>query len=59
MHLLTAYIDDATAEVARPLDRLVSVALQASRTEGMAKEHLLQQFEAKANFVSDQIKVIR
>ena len=58
MQLLTAYIDDLTAEVARPLDRLVSVALQASRTEGMAKEHLLQQFEAKANFISDQIKVI-
>ena len=58
MHLLTAYIDDLTARVAGPLDRLVSVALQASRTEGMAKDHIMQQFEKKEKFINDQMEVI-
>ncbi len=59
MHLLTAHIDDLTANVAGPLDRLVSVALQASRTEGMAKEYLLNQFEDKENFTKTQLEVVR
>ena len=59
MHLLTAHIDDLTAGVAGPLDRLVSVALQASRTEGMAKDHLMGQFENKSSFVIDQLEVVR
>lgn len=59
MHLLTANIDDLTAGVAGPLDRLISVALQASRTEGMAKDHLMEQFEKKEAFVSDQLDVVR
>ena len=59
MHLLTANIDDLTARVAGPLDRLVSIALQASRTEGMAKDHLMGQFEKREGFVSDQLDVVR
>ena len=59
MHLLTAHIDDLTASVAGPLDRLVSVALQASRTEGMAKDHLLGQFEDKATFTKTQLELVR
>ena len=59
MHLLTAYIDDLTANVAGPLDRLVSVALQASRTDGMAKEHLLEQFKAKKEFATGQLEKVK
>ena len=59
MHLLTAHIDDLTASVAGPLDRLISVALQASRTEGMAKDYLLNQFEEKANFTRRQLDLVR
>ena len=58
MQLLTAHIDDLTAEVAAPLDRLVSVALQASRTDGMAKEHLLTQFDKKAVYISEKVEEI-
>ena len=59
MHLLTAHIDDLTASVAGPLDRLVSVALQASRTEGMAKDYLLNQFEDKRMFTKTQVEAIK
>jgi hypothetical protein len=59
MHLLTAYIDDLTARVAGPLDRLVSVALQASRTEGMAKDHLMGKFEQKEEFINDQLDTVK
>ena len=59
MHLLTAHIDDLTAEVAAPLDRLVSVALQASRTSGMAKEKLMEQFLSKETFINDQLDEVR
>lgn len=59
MHLLIAHIDDLTASVAGPLDRLVSIALQASRTEGMAKDYLLNQFEEKARFTREQLGVVR
>lgn len=58
MHLLTAHIDDLTATVAGPLDRLVSVALQASRTDGLAKDHLMEQFEKKERFIDDQMEVV-
>lgn len=58
VHLLTAHIDDLTAEVSAPLDRLVDIALQASRTDGMAKQHLLKQFENKASFLTDQLEVV-
>ena len=59
MHLLTAHIDDLTAEVAAPLDRLVSVALQASRTSGMAKEQLMKNFQSKETFINDQLDEVR
>ena len=59
MHLLTAHIDDLTAGVAGPIDRLVSVALQASRTGGMAKDYLMNQFEEKAAFTKSQLEVVR
>ena len=36
-----AHIDALTAEVAAPLDRLVDIALQASKTTSLAKQHLL------------------
>ena len=58
VHLLTAHIDDLTAEVSAPLDRLVDIALQASRTDGMTKEHLLKQFENKASFLTDQLELV-
>ena len=58
MQLLTAHIDDLTAEVAAPMDRLVSVALQASRTDGMAKDHLLTQFDKKAGYITDKMEEI-
>ena len=59
MHLITAHIDELIAKVSAPLDRLVDIALQASRTTSMAKQHLLGKFEAKASFISDQLEVVR
>lgn len=59
MHLLTAHIDDLTTNVAGPLDRLISVALQASRTDGMAKDHLMEQFEKKQSFASNQLDRVK
>ena len=53
VHLLTAHVDDLTAGVAAPLDRLVDIALQASRTSGIAKQHLLSQFEGRASYLTD------
>ena len=58
MHLLAAHIDDLTAEVSAPLDRLVDTALQASRTDGLAKDHLIKQFEQRAAFIADQLQVV-
>ena len=58
VHLLTAHIDDITAEMSSPLDHLVEVALQASQRSGMAKQHLMDQFESKASFMSDQLQVV-
>lgn len=58
MHLITAHIDELIAKVSAPLDRLVDIALQASRTTSMAKHHLLGKFEAKASFISDQLEVV-
>ena len=39
--------------MAAPLDRLVDIALQASRTSGIAKQHLLSQFESRASYLTD------
>jgi len=58
VHLLTAHIDDLTAEVSAPLDRLVDTALQASRTEGPAKNLLLNKFEQQASFISEQLQEV-
>lgn len=58
VHLLTAHIDDITAEVSSPLDHLVEVALQANQRSGMARQHLVDQFESKASFLSDQLEVV-
>lgn len=41
-----------------PLDHLVEVALQANQRSGMAKQHLMDQFEKKASFLSDQLQVV-
>ena len=41
-----------------PLDHLVDVALQASQRSGMAKQHLMGQFESKASFMSDQLQLV-
>lgn len=41
-----------------PLDHLVDVALQASQRSGMAKQHLMDQFESKASFMSDQLQLV-
>ena len=40
--------------MAAPLDRLVDIALQASRTSGIAKQHLLSQFESRASYLTDR-----
>ena len=58
VHLITAHIDALTAQVSAPLDRLVDIALQASRTSSMAKQHLLGKFENKAAFIRDQLEVV-
>ncbi len=41
-----------------PLDHLVDVSLQASQRSGMAKQHLMDQFESKASFMSDQLQLV-
>ncbi len=53
-----AHIDHLTADVAAPLDRLVDLALQASRTTSLAKQHLLTKFESKASFIVDQLNLV-
>lgn len=58
VHLLTAHIDDMTAEVSTPLDHLVDVSLQANQRSGMAKQYLMDQFETKASFLSDQLQTV-
>ncbi len=58
VHLLTAHVDELVAEVAAPLDRLVDTALQASRTQGAAKDLLLRQFEQRASFIRDQLQTV-
>ena len=47
-----------TAEVSTPLDHLVEVSLQASQRSGMAKQYLMDQFETKASFLSDQLQAV-
>ena len=59
MHLVTAHIDALTAKVSAPLDRLVDIALQASRTSSKAKQHLMERFEKKATFLTNQLDVVR
>ena len=58
VHHLTAHIDDITAEMSSPLDHLVEVALQANQRSGLAKQHLMDQFESKASFLSDQLEAV-
>ena len=58
VHLITAHVDGLTAKVSAPLDRLVDIALQASRTSSMAKQHLLSMFENKAGFMRDKLEVV-
>lgn len=58
MHLLTAHIDDLTVEASAPLDRLVDISLQANRTSGQAKQHLLSRFETKATFLNKQLELV-
>ena len=58
VHLITAHIDGLIAKVAVPLDRLVDIALQASRTSSIAKQHLLGVFENKASFIRDQLEQV-
>ena len=58
VHLITAHIDALTAKVSAPLDRLVDLSLQASRTSGMAKQHLLGKFEKRATFISNQLEEV-
>ena len=58
VHLITAHVDGLTAKVSAPLDRLVDIALQASRTSSIAKQHLLSMFENKAGFMRDQLEVV-
>jgi hypothetical protein len=58
VHLITAHIDGLTAKVSAPLDRLVETALQASRTSSKAKQHLLDKFEKRADFIRNQLEVV-
>ncbi len=56
MHLLTAHIDDLTAEASAPLDRLVDLSLHANRTSGMAKQLLMKKFDNMAAYLTDQLE---
>ena len=59
VHLLTAHIDDLTAEASAPLDRLVDIALQANRTSNLqTKRLLMKRFDAKANFLTQQLNSV-
>ena len=58
VHLLTAHVDELTAHVTTPLDTLVSIALEASKTE-LAKGHLMSQFKAKARRMRRQMECLR
>lgn len=37
---------------------MVDLALQASKTSGPAKQHLLDQFKAKSTFLANQLEVV-
>ena len=58
VHLITAHIDELIAKVSAPLDQLVEVALQASRTSIHAKHHLMDKFETQASFIIRQLEVV-
>ena len=59
VHLLTAHIDQLIAKVSAPLDRLLETSLQASRsTCSKARQRLLDRFESRASFLSDQLEVV-
>lgn len=51
-------MDELTAHVTTPLDSLVSIALEASKTE-LAKDHLMSQFKAKARRMRRQMELLR
>jgi hypothetical protein len=56
--LLTAHVDDLTAQTSAPLDRLVDISLQANRTSGRTKELLLSKFEAMATGMISQLNQV-
>lgn len=58
VHLLTAHVDDLTAETSAPLDRLVDISLQANRTSGLPKQLLLNKFEAMATNLSSLLNQV-
>lgn len=58
MHLLTAHIDDLTAEASAPLDRLVDLSLQANRTSGLPKQLLMKKFDDMATYLTDQLDCV-
>ena len=58
MHLLTAHVDELTTETSAPLDRLVDLSLQASRTSGHAKQTLLNKFDRMAMGLSEQLNQV-
>lgn len=59
MHLLTAHIDDLTAEASVPLDRLVDLSLQANRASSLqAKKMLMKKFEGKATTLLNQLNTV-
>lgn len=59
MHLLTAHIDDLTAEASAPLDRLVDLSLQANRTSGQARQLLMDKFEGMAMYLTEQLDLVQ
>ena len=40
------------------MDRLVDIALKASRSTSKAKEHLIGKLENKATFITNQLDVV-
>lgn len=56
--MLTAHIDDLTAEASAPIDRLVDISLQANRTSSLAKQLLMNKFEAMATYLVDQLNLV-
>ena len=58
VHLLTAHVDNLTAKTSAPLDRLVDVALEASRTSDLPKQLLLKKFEGMATGLMDKLSLV-